>query len=547
MSYAIFKLNSEAVGMTTELRKKALLKLKMNVMLFTFYWIVTGAVLFSIYIEENLEQSAIIQNRGLSFLFAFLAGALGVFDATGWAIVHADEFRMLLKEWHLMPQKIKEKMRDDQKTAGDGWDISLPLRREFIFQTTTGIKGHLQRKREGILKPIHILQDHEDFIRKVSMADDRMHKPKIFSMHSWASAEPPGDSHYSILPDAKSTNTPHPRRQSSDLTADTLGSSCQRNSHHSRHTDVFDLAPFQPHIVERNPTQESLKSIEFKAYEWRRFAYLRQFWNMDEKDISSSLSGAIDQMAMNFSEGASGSFFFLTVDRKYLVKTMTRSELQVLISILPSYCRHMAENPNSLITKYVGIYSVKLFNHREYFSLMTNILLTSPGRGIKFKYDLKGSTINRNGKVKKSGGTLKDNDFRSPLEFPKALGIQLLHQLDRDSSFLQGQNIMDYSLLVGVEYFTYSTEYLSNHNSSSGEEKSIAELHDRFSQIAAARVTAPGVYYLGLIDILQEWDFWKWLERAVKICFKCHCADYDKLSCVPPKQYSIEILQKKYF
>eukprot|EP00466_Bigelowiella_natans_P019893 jgi/Bigna1/128979/aug1.8_g3687 len=194
-------------------------------------------------------------------------------------------------------------------------------------------------------------------------------------------------------------------------------------------------------------------------------------------------------MAMNFSEGASGSFFFLTVDRKYLVKTMTRSELQ-------------AENPNSLITKY--------------FSLMTNILLTSPGRGIKFKYDLKGSTINRNGKVK----------------FPKALGIQLLHQLDRDSSFLQGQNIM---------------EYLSNHNSSSGEEKSIAELHDRFSQIAAARVTAPGVYYLGLIDILQEWDFWKWLERAVKICFKCHCADYDKLSCVPPKQYSIEILQKKYF
>eukprot|EP00466_Bigelowiella_natans_P019894 jgi/Bigna1/128980/aug1.8_g3688 len=249
-----FKLNSEAVGMTTELRKKALLKLKMNVMLFTFYWIVTGAVLFSIYIEENLEQSAIIQNRGLSFLFAFLAGALGVFDATGWAIVHADEFRMLLKEWHLMPQKIKEKMRDDQKTAGDGWDISLPLRREFIFQTT----------------------DHEDFIRKVSMADDRMHKPKIFSMHSWASAEPPGDSHYSILPDAKSTNTPHPRRQSSDLTADTLGSSCQRNSHHSRHTDVFDLAPFQPHIVERNPTQESLKSIEFKAYEWRRFAYLRQ-------------------------------------------------------------------------------------------------------------------------------------------------------------------------------------------------------------------------------------------------------------------------------
>ena len=57
--------------------------------------------------------------------------------------------------------------------------------------------------------------------------------------------------------------------------------------------------------------------------------------------------------------GRSGSFFFFSHDRKFIIKTMTSKELKVILKLLPRLCRHFKRNPNSLITKIFGVFTVK--------------------------------------------------------------------------------------------------------------------------------------------------------------------------------------------
>jgi len=50
-------------------------------------------------------------------------------------------------------------------------------------------------------------------------------------------------------------------------------------------------------------------------------------------------------------------------------------------------------------------------------------------------------------------------------------------------------------------------------------------------------VVGPGMYQLGLIDLLQEWDWNKKGEQCLKRIFRGHCIDYDQLSAVEPIVY----------
>jgi len=50
-------------------------------------------------------------------------------------------------------------------------------------------------------------------------------------------------------------------------------------------------------------------------------------------------------------------------------------------------------------------------------------------------------------------------------------------------------------------------------------------------------IIGPGMYQLGIIDILQEWDLNKKCEQILKRLFRGHCLDYVGLSAVEPKYY----------
>jgi len=59
------------------------------------------------------------------------------------------------------------------------------------------------------------------------------------------------------------------------------------------------------------------------------------------------------------SEGKSGSFFFFSHDKKFLIKTLTDNELEnVLNNFMDLYYEYISENPDSLIARIYGIYTI---------------------------------------------------------------------------------------------------------------------------------------------------------------------------------------------
>ncbi len=56
--------------------------------------------------------------------------------------------------------------------------------------------------------------------------------------------------------------------------------------------------------------------------------------------------------------GRSGSFFFFSHDRKYIIKTMTQTELDLYLACLPAFSNHFRKNKNTLLAKIFGVFTV---------------------------------------------------------------------------------------------------------------------------------------------------------------------------------------------
>lgn len=145
-------------------------------------------------------------------------------------------------------------------------------------------------------------------------------------------------------------------------------------------------------------------SIPFTTFRAALFARLRRIFGVStDEAFAQSVLGDPKKMKKNFSEGASGSFFYFTVDQVYMIKTLTYDEHRFLLEILPQYTDYMERNPRSLICRFFGMYAIRLYGHTEYVVVMNNVLRVPGGlHKIDEIYDLKGSRINRHGKPKKN-------------------------------------------------------------------------------------------------------------------------------------------------
>ena len=96
---------------------------------------------------------------------------------------------------------------------------------------------------------------------------------------------------------------------------------------------------------------------------------------------------------------------------------------------------------------------------KMYFVVMGNIFAQT--LEIQERYDLKGSVTGRTVgeeqlKNLKPTTILKDLDFHHKLILGPAKRALLFNQLEADCEFLQRQDIMDYSLLLGLYLITFS-------------------------------------------------------------------------------------------
>ena len=85
---------------------------------------------------------------------------------------------------------------------------------------------------------------------------------------------------------------------------------------------------------------------------------------------------------------------------------------------------------------------------------------------------------------------------------------------------------MDYALLVGVHRERFPLK---------------DSLKDDDGGLRVCAVEGPGKYYFRIIDILQEWNWKKKLERFIKIWFKRY--DPDGISAMEPRQYQLRFMR----
>lgn len=139
---------------------------------------------------------------------------------------------------------------------------------------------------------------------------------------------------------------------------------------------------------------------------------------------------------------------------------MTSTELKLFLGFLPYYIEHLKKNPNSLLGKILGVFTIKAEKINEvHVMVMENTLRIKETANLKYIFDLKGSTVDRSvtGQTFPST-TLKDCNFlmaaKNIKDFTKlnfSLSKRLSKRMKIDIEFLRSHNLMDYSLLLGIE------------------------------------------------------------------------------------------------
>ena len=203
------------------------------------------------------------------------------------------------------------------------------------------------------------------------------------------------------------------------------------------------------------PTALHCKHFDFKDYSPEVFASLRELQGISPMTYCNSF-GVRDteasELVEKFTEGRSGSFFYFTLDNRYIVKTVSSSEAVFLRSLIGDYYAHLHKNPDSLLTRFVGLHATRLSPEQNFITLavMENIFPSDLRVDLSEKYDLKGSWINRKtltGKDRnkpRSAVTLKDSDLNRKFYIGREKKEKLMQQLRRDVQFLARFGVMDY-------------------------------------------------------------------------------------------------------
>ncbi|KAK3007044.1 hypothetical protein RJ639_017063 [Escallonia herrerae] len=162
--------------------------------------------------------------------------------------------------------------------------------------------------------------------------------------------------------------------------------------------------------------------------------------------------------------GKSNVFFAKTLDERLIVKQVTKTELESFIKFAPAYFRYLSESIRTgsptCLAKILGIYQVTSKHQkggkesRMDILVMENLLF---GRNITRLYDLKGSSRSRyNPDVSGSNKVLLDQNLIEAMPTsPIFVGSKAKRLLERavwnDTAFLASVDVMDYSLLVGMD------------------------------------------------------------------------------------------------
>ncbi|XP_040196837.1 phosphatidylinositol 5-phosphate 4-kinase type-2 gamma isoform X2 [Rana temporaria] len=320
--------------------------------------------------------------------------------------------------------------------------------------------------------------------------------------------------------------------------------------------------------------RENLPShFKLKDYCPQVFRNLRERFGIDDQDYQVSLTRSSPYSESETHNGR----FLLSYDKTLAVKEISSEDVANVHSILSDYHQHIVKcHGGTLLPQFLGMYRLSVENEDSYMLVMRNMF--SHRLTVHRKYDLKGSLVSREASDKekiKELPTLKDMDFLNKSQkvyVDEEQKKTFMEKLKRDVEFLVQLKIMDYSLLLGIhdvsraeqeeeeemdeedaetegpgQYVavgSYGTSpegiagYLNSHKPlGPGEFDPYIDVYAVKSSDGAPQKE---VYFMGLIDILTQYDAKKKAAHAAKTVK--HGAGAE-ISTVHPDQYGKRFLE----
>lgn len=352
---------------------------------------------------------------------------------------------------------------------------------------------------------------------------------------------------------------------------------------------LFDEPPVKEvvrtniNLVEEQPYNEETdtltinEDISIEELAPKIFSLVRNKENITSEDIIESLAPEANRdMVFKAGEGQgkSGSFFFFSHDRRFIIKTMNNEEYKTFQGIFKEYYRYLIRHDDSLIARIFGIFTVNKEKLQPVRLILMDNTVALQGKKLQYIFDLKGSFANRESKMNKvhnPSHTLKDINLlnikmnKNILKFKPDDAQRIIDTINRDVPILEKGNIMDYSLLLAIEdnpdykKHAVTVKKMSKYSRTSGASDlsygedvtpSPASRALNFSdgegnitpynQFKKSRhkflsSNLQYIYHISIIDYLQYYNLDKKLENLAKTILKGKKAE---ISAVPPDRYA---------
>ena len=329
--------------------------------------------------------------------------------------------------------------------------------------------------------------------------------------------------------------------------------------------------------------EETLNSeyLDIKCIEYapKCFAYLRDLEGINIDEMINSFLPQNNKAGMKKSAGKSGSFFISTDNGEYMIKTLKPDEFELIRkSFLEKYLEYISKNPKSLICRIYGIYNLIQYNGNDFYIIVMRNVIGSLKENIMAKFDLKGSTVNREIKgldmTKIDNDVMKDINFTN-IEFAIMVNNNNIEKIrgitTKDSTFLSNLGLMDYSLFVvklslskeqlidifgeGIQekqekdymdVINDKTVVGGNYNDfsildiSTIKDKKKNDKYKHYKTYLFPGLSINTAYIISIIDYLQSYNFYKLVEYEYKTAFgfSSKTDSSGGISCVNPKLYS---------
>uniref|UniRef100_A0A8C5E1X1 Phosphatidylinositol 5-phosphate 4-kinase type-2 gamma n=1 Tax=Gouania willdenowi TaxID=441366 RepID=A0A8C5E1X1_GOUWI len=309
--------------------------------------------------------------------------------------------------------------------------------------------------------------------------------------------------------------------------------------------------------------------FKFKEYCPQVFRNLRERFGIEDLDYQVSLTRS---PPMRSADDQGDSLLLNSYDRTLVVKQISSEDVADMHNILSEYHQHIVKcHGSTLLPQFLGMYRVSVDSEETYLIVMRNMF--SHRLVVHRKYDLKGSLVDREASDKervKELPTFKDKDFRNNMQKVYVTEEQkekFMEKLNKDVEFLVKLKIMDYSLLLGIHDVGRAEREDDECEEAVNEEEGEVENgvtggpmvgsygtspegiagymssykplgpgeFDPYVDVYAVGAPQREVYFMGLIDVLTQYDTKKKAAHAAKTVK--HGAGAE-ISTVHPEQYA---------